>query len=420
MLKIGGNKVKCEIIAVGTELLLGCILNTNAQYLSEKMAELGIDVHFQTVVGDNLERVKGALKAGLQRADIIITSGGLGPTDDDLTKEAVSEALGLKLLPHEPSLTKLKEFFKKINRPMDECNLKQGYLPEDCIILNNNNGTAPGVMLDKDNKIIVLLPGPPKELIPMFEDSVYEYLRKKSNSLLKSRTLRIVGIGESNIQGILKDVFDSQTNPTIAPYAKSGEVHLRITAKSSSLEEADRLIEGLEKTVRERLEGNIYGTDYETLEGVVNKLLTEGGLTISCAESCTGGLLSQRLTSVPGASKCFMNSIITYSNESKEEFLGVKHSTLEKHGAVSEETALEMAEGIRRVSGTDVGISITGIAGPDGGTEEKPVGLVYIGISCMGATEVHKCLFTGGRDKIRYNTSTKALDIIRRILLKKM
>ncbi|MFZ5353756.1 MAG: competence/damage-inducible protein A [Bacillota bacterium] len=411
--------MKCEIISVGTELLLGSIVNTNAQYLSLKMAELGIDVYHQLVVGDNFERVKQALEESLKRSDMVITTGGLGPTDDDLTKEAVSAALKLKLVLHKQSMDKLEELFRRINKPMSQCNKKQALVPEGCRVLENNNGTAPGIYVEKNEKIVIMLPGPPSELKPMFEDSIMPILISKSGSIIKSRTVRIVGIGESEVQEQLRDIFDSQTNPTIAPYAKSGEVHLRITAKTEAAAEAEELNEIMLQKVAKVLGDNIYGYDEENLESAVIKLLQHSNITISCAESCTGGLLSQRLTSVPGASKSFMNSIVTYSNEAKMKFLGVEEQTLSSHGAVSSETAYEMAEGIRRVSGTDIGVSITGIAGPDGGSAEKPVGLVYIGISYKDKTEAHKFLFSGNREKIRYYSSTRALDLIRRTLLNK-
>ncbi len=409
--------MRCEIVAIGTELLLGNILNTNAKYLSEKLAELGIDLYYQTVVGDNLSRVSDTFRKAMERSDIVIATGGLGPTDDDLTKEGLCHALNIGMSVHEQTLAKIESFFKSINRPMAECNKKQAYIPEGAQIIENNNGTAPGILLKAKAKLFVLLPGPPNELYPMFENSVYPYLKGNAKYLLKSRMLRIVSVGESTVQEQLKDIFDNQTNPTIAPYAKSGEVHLRITAKAESEDLADVMINEMESKVRNILGDNIYGCDQESLEAVVIKLLQNKNKTISLAESCTGGLISQRLTSVPGASKCFMNGIVTYSNEAKQKFLGVNEATLRKHGAVSSETAYEMAEGIRKVSGTDIGLSITGIAGPDGGTAEKPVGLCYIGISYDEKVETYKLMFGGNREKIRWNSSIKALDIVRRIII---
>jgi len=409
--------MKCEIIAVGTELLLGNIVNSNARYLSERLAELGLDVYYHVTVGDNLTRLKEVITKSLERSDIIITTGGLGPTDDDLTKEGVAEALGLKLVPHKYSLDKIEDMFKAINSPMAECNRKQGYIPEDAIVLENNNGTAPGIIIELDRKAVILLPGPPKEMMPMFDQQVYPYLKAKSDCLIVSKTLRVVGVGESKIQEMLQQIFDTQSNPTVAPYAKDGETHLRITAKCNEKAEADELIIDMEKRIEDILEDNIYGYNDETLEYVVYKLLKEKNMTVSFAESCTGGMISSRLTNVPGVSSVFMNSIVTYSNEAKMKFLNVKEDTLNKFGAVSSETALEMAKGIQKVSGTDIGISVTGVAGPDGGTVEKPVGLFYIGIAIRDKVETYRFLYPSSREKIRWNATTRALDLLRRALI---
>jgi nicotinamide-nucleotide amidase len=409
--------MKCELIAVGTELLLGSIVNSNARYLSERLAELGIDVHYHIVVGDNLNRLREVIETSLDRSDIIITTGGLGPTDDDLTKEGVAEVLGLKLLPHQQSLDKIQGYFKATNRPMPECNKKQGYIPEGSKVLENNNGTAPGIMVERDNKVVILLPGPPKEMMPMFTEHVFPYLKAKSDFIIKSKTLRVVGVGESAIQEMLQHIFDTQSNPTIAPYAKDGEVHLRITAKCQKNEDADYLLNNMEAQISSVLKNNIYGYDDESLEYIVYKLLKQKNMTVSFAESCTGGMISSRLTNVSGASKVFMNSIVTYSNEAKIKFLGVKEETLLNHGAVSAETAIEMARGIKQVSNTSIGISVTGIAGPDGGTVEKPVGLFYIGVATEDKAEAHKFCFPASREKVRWNAATRALDILRREIL---
>lgn len=409
--------MKCEIIAVGTELLLGNIVNSNARYLSERMAELGLDVFYHITVGDNLTRLKEVITKSLERSDIIITTGGLGPTDDDLTKEGVAEALGLKLVPHQYSLDKIEGLFKASNRPMAECNLKQGYIPEGAIVLENNNGTAPGIIVELEGKAVILLSGPPKEMMPMYEQQVYPYLKGKSDCLIISKTLRVVGVGESKIQEMLQHIFDTQSNPTVAPYAKDGEVHLRITAKCNVKAEADELVNAMEKKITAILGDNIYGYNDESLEYVVYKLLKEKAMTVSFAESCTGGMISGRLTNVPGVSSVFMNSIVTYSNEAKMKFLNVKEETLSKFGAVSSETALEMARGIQKVSGTDIGVSVTGIAGPDGGTAEKPVGLYYIGIAIKDNLEAYRFLFPSSREKVRWNAATRALDLLRRALI---
>jgi len=411
--------MKCEIIAVGTELLLGNIVNTNAQYLSQKLADLGIDVYYHAAVGDNLQRLSNTIKEGLLRSDLIITSGGLGPTVDDLTKEGVADALGIDLLPDEATIKRIEGMFKAMGRTMTENNVKQGYIPEGAAILENDNGTAPGVLVEKDGKIVIMLPGPPKELYPMFEDKVLPYLRTKIKSTIRSRMLRVTGVGESAAEDMLKEIFKTQINPTIAPYAKDGEVHLRITAKAGTAEEADVMIDGMEAQVREILGDNIYGCDEETLEEVVVKLLRQNNLTLALAESCTGGLVANRITDVPGASETLMYGVVSYSNEAKMKLLGVKEETLKAYGAVSSETAEQMAVGVRRILNTDLGVSITGIAGPGGGSKEKPVGLCYLGIAYGEAVEVHKLNFTGNRKKIKWNTGSRALDLLRRKLLEK-
>lgn len=409
--------MKCEIIAVGTELLLGNIVNSNARYLSEKLAELGVEVYYHITVGDNIGRLKEAIETSLKRSDIIITTGGLGPTDDDLTKDGVAEALGLKLIPHKQSLEKLEGYFKEANRPMPECNKKQGYIPEGSVVLENDNGTAPGIMIEKDGKVIILLPGPPKEMMPMFANQVYTYLKAKSGFVIRSKTLRIVGVGESTIQEKLQYIFDMQSNPTVAPYAKDGEVHLRITAKCKNEVEANIKLQEMEAKITNILQKSIYGYDDESLEYIVYRLLKEKNMTLSIAESCTGGMISGRLTNVSGVSSVFMNSIVTYSNEAKIKFVNVKEDTLIKYGAVSAETAQEMAKGIMIVSGTDIGLSVTGIAGPEGGTTDKPVGLFYIGIAIGDVVETHRFYYPGSREKIRNNATTRALDILRKKLL---
>lgn len=409
--------MKGEIIAVGTELLLGNIVNTNAQYLSQKLADLGIDVYYHVVVGDNLKRLTETIKTSLERSDIVITSGGLGPTADDITKEGAAQAMGLKLLPDEESIERIKKMFSSTGRIMTENNIKQGYIPEGAVVLENNNGTAPGVLIEKEGKIVIMLPGPPKELYPMFESKVLPYLKSKTDSTIRSKVLRVIGVGESAVEHILKDIFDSQANPTIAPYAKDGEVHLRITAKTGIPEEADSLIAEMEQKVRAILDDNIYGCNEETLEEAVLKLLQKKNLTISLAESCTGGLVASRLTDIPGASASLISGVVSYSNESKINILKVKEDTIRKYGAVSPQTAEEMAVGAKKLSNTDIGLSITGIAGPDGGSAEKPVGLCYIGIAIGKSVNVQKIMLTGNRNRIRWGSSSRALDFLRRVLL---
>ncbi|MGE4283824.1 MAG: competence/damage-inducible protein A [Clostridia bacterium] len=409
--------MNAEIIAVGTELLLGQILNTNAQYLSVELSQLGIDVFYQTVVGDNQKRLEEALQNALDRTDIVILTGGLGPTKDDLTKETVAQIMGLSLVPHQESLDRIKSFFHKMHRVMTNNNEKQALLPEGSIVLLNDNGTAPGCIIEKNGKTIVMLPGPPKEMQPMFKQSVYPYLRNKSPYIIHSHVLRIFGIGESALEEQLADIFESQSNPTIAPYAKQGEVTLRITAKCEDVENAEKLIQPVEDEIRSRLGITVYGVEEESLEEVTCRLLMDKGVSVATAESCTGGLLSERFTSIPGISKCFHMGAITYSNDSKAELLGVSSHTLDRYGAVSSQTALEMADGIRKKSDADIGISVTGIAGPGGGSQEKPVGLVYIGISTPDKKWYKELHLTGNRERIRNMIVMNTLDIIRKHLL---
>lgn len=407
--------MKAEIIAVGTELLLGDIVNSNAQFLAKELATLGVDVYHQTVVGDNEERILKSFKDAFDRCDLIITTGGLGPTKDDLTKELAAQYFGKELILHEESWYEIQQYFIKSGRNVEGNNKKQAYLPEGCIIMPNPNGTAPGAIIEgENNKTIVVLPGPPKEMKPMFNNHVVPYLIEKTDTVLVSKILRVFGVGEALMEELVSDLIENQTNPTIAPYAKEVDVTLRLTAKGRNQEEAQKLIEPLEMEVRKRLGNSIYGDGETTLEDVVGKLLVDKGLTISTAESCTGGMVAAALVNYSGISSAFMEGAVTYSNEAKMARLGVNKETLDEFGAVSEETAIEMAEGIARTAGTNIGISTTGIAGPGGGTDEKPVGLVYVGLSINGKTEAKKFNFNGDRQKIRLRTMMNALDWLRR------
>ena len=413
----GGITVKAEILSVGTEILLGDIVNTNAQYLAKRLADLGISVYHQSVVGDNPERLFEGFRLALSRADLVITTGGLGPTKDDLTKEIAFEYFGKESVVHEDSLKVLKSHFKDINRPMTQNNLKQAYFPGDVIILPNNNGTAPGCIIEEDEKVVVLLPGPPREMKPMFEDSVVTYLQKYQQGVLLSKVLRVVGVGESSAAEILEDILDNQTNPTVAPYAKDGEVTFRITAKADTYEEAEILIEPMEAEIRSRLGSNIYGEGNTTLESVLCEMLVNKKLTIATAESCTGGMVASTLINYPGISSVFMESAVTYSNEAKINRLGVKAETLDKYGAVSSEVAAEMAQGIAKTAGTSIGLSTTGIAGPEGGSIEKPVGLVYVGLYMNGEVKTKMLRLSGDRQRIRQRATMQLLDWLRRELL---
>jgi competence/damage-inducible protein CinA-like protein len=316
--------MKAEILCVGTELLLGDIVNTNAQYIAKRLAELGITVYHQTVVGDNPKRLKEAYKLAFNRADLVINTGGLGPTKDDLTKEIAAEYFGKKLILNEEELKKIEGYFIKINRKMSESNKKQAYLPENSTIIPNKNGTAPGCIIDEKGKIVVLLPGPPREMKPMFENTVIPYLKKYENGVLYSKVLRVIGVGESAAEEMMRDIIDSQTNPTIATYAKDSEVTFRITAKGDNDKQAKKMIEPMESEIRKRLGDNVYAEGETCLENVLAEMLVNKNITIAAAESCTGGMVSSKLINYPGISSVFMEGAVTYSNEAKMHRLGVK------------------------------------------------------------------------------------------------
>ncbi|GAA0126657.1 competence/damage-inducible protein A [Clostridium sp. CTA-19] len=408
--------MKCEIIAVGTELLLGDILNTNAQYLSRRLSELGIFCYHQSVVGDNPQRLKETYELAFKRADLVITTGGLGPTKDDLTKEISFEFFKKESVLHEESLKRIEDRFEKMGREMAKNNIKQAYFPKDAIVLRNDNGTAPGCIINENNKILINLPGPPKEMKPMFEESVVPYLSNFQNVILISKVLRVIGIGESSAEEMISHIIENQTNPTVAPYAKDGEVTFRITATAENENKAKELIVPIEEKLKEIFKENLYGEGDDTLEDVLGKILVENNLTVSTAESCTGGLLGAKLINYPGISAVFLEGAITYSNDAKMRTLGVKEETLKEFGAVSSETAKEMAEGIAKRCGARIGISTTGIAGPGGGTDEKPVGLVYVGVYIDGEVSTKKLNLLGNRQQIRNRATQCALDFLRRKL----
>ena len=410
--------MKAEIICVGTEILMGNIVNTNAAYISAGLAGLGISCYYQSVVGDNDTRLKEVFDEASKRADIVILSGGLGPTEDDLTKETVSNAIGKKLILDEKAWKQIQKFFEKRNLKLTDNNKKQAYVPEGSKVLYNKNGTAPGIITEGDNVTAILLPGPPGELIPMWDNQVVPYLRSISGEAFYSETVKICGSGESFVETDLKDLIDKQTNPTIATYAKTGEVHVRVTAKADSEKEAHKLVKPVVKEIKKRFGSKIFTTDESvTLEASVMQLLNENRMTLATAESLTGGMVTSRLINVPGASEVIKMGFITYSNKSKRKYLGVKRSTLEKSGAVSEQCAKEMVKGCAAAAKADAAISLTGIAGPDGGTDEKPVGLTYIGVSVLGKIKVKKYLFSGEREKIRESATASALTLLRQCLL---
>lgn len=403
----------CELISVGTEILLGDILNTDAQYLSKELAKLGISVIHQSTVGDNRGRLLAQLDEAAKRSDIIILSGGLGPTPDDLTKEVCCEFFGKGMFLHEPTVEKIKEYFRSKGIEMAQNNLKQAMLPKDCVIFPNDNGTAPGMAIEKDGVHILVLPGPPRELKPMFQNCAVPYLMQFSDRIIVSHNIRTFGIGESSMAERVNDLFDAQ-NPTVAPYAKDGEALLRVTAMAKTKEDAEGLCEPIIEEIKKRLDAYVYGVDYNCIEEAVVGMLKEHHLKIATAESCTGGLIAKRITDVPGASEVFECGIISYANGIKHKVLGVSEDDLNKYGAVSEPVAKQMAQGALKVSGADIAVSVTGIAGPDSDSTGKPVGLVYIGLADKENVWVRE-IRTSRRDRSynRYVSASNALDMIR-------
>lgn len=419
-----------EIISVGTELLLGDILNTNAQYLSKELANLGLNVYKQVTVGDNIDRLVNCFKDAFEisGADMVITTGGLGPTGDDITKEAAAKYFGQELILDEKSWEEIKEKCAKFSGGMDkipENNIKQAMFPKEADIIKNDHGTAPGALFKKDSKKILVMPGPPREMKAMFVEQVLPILQGNSNVILKSKYIRFFGIGESALEIELKQILEEQTNPTVALYAKDSEVMIRVTAGADSAEECDKLLDSKIKEISDICGKYIYLIGDDTISSsqtemdkVVAKLLVEKDLTISVAESCTGGLVASNLINYPGISKVLLEGCVTYSNEAKMIRLGVKKETLDKYGAVSSQTAKEMAEGIAKSLNSDIGVSTTGIAGPDGGSDEKPVGLVYFGIYYKGETFSVRRIFSGDRIKVRERAAREALNQVRLLLLK--
>lgn len=403
----------CELISVGTEILLGDILNTDAQFLSIELAKLGISVIHQSTVGDNRERLLAQLKEAAKRSDIIILSGGLGPTPDDLTKEVCCEFFGKKMFLHEPTVEKIKTYFSTKGMEMAQNNLKQAMLPKDCVIFPNDNGTAPGMAIEKDGVHILVLPGPPRELKPMFRNCAVPYLMQFSDRIIVSHNIRTFGIGESSMAEKVNDLFDAE-NPTVAPYAKDGEALLRVTAMARTKEEAENLCKPVINEIKNKLDGFVYGVDYTCIEEAVIEKLKEKHIKVATAESCTGGLIAKRITDVPGASEVFDCGIISYANEIKHRVLGVSEDDLNKYGAVSEPVARQMAQGALKVSGADIAVSVTGIAGPDSDSTNKPVGLVYIGLADRDNVWVRE-LRTSRKDRSynRYVSASNALNMIR-------
>ena len=406
--------MNAELIAVGTEILLGDIVNTDAQLISQGLSELGINVFYQTVVGDNPARLRHVVETARDRADIIITTGGLGPTLDDLTKETLAAVFGKKLALHQPSLDRIKDFFQTIGREMTPNNEKQAWLPEGCTVFVNEWGTAPGCAFEAYGKHVLMLPGPPRECNPMWKECAMPYLYQLAGGCIVSRNIRVFGLGESNMEAILHDMMAESKNPTIAPYAKTSECFARVTAKADTPEQCETLLEPVVEKICGLLGEDVYGVDVDSLEQVVGDGLRQRGLTLAVAESCTGGLLSKRITDIPGCSDYYLGGVCSYANSVKMNVLGVKKETLDTVGAVSPEVAEQMAEGVARALGADVGVGTTGIAGPGGGTDDKPVGLVYISVWYKGQHFTRKMQSMNGRDRIRMQAASTALDLIRR------
>ncbi len=409
----------CEILSVGTEILLGDILNTNSRYLSVELAKLGISVLRHTTVGDNAERLAAALRTALGRSDIVIATGGLGPTADDITRDVCCEVMGFELTLDNSIAKKIKDYFDSKGYDMPESNLRQAYVPVGGTVFINNHGTAPGLGLKKNGKCVAILPGPPYEMAPMFQESVVDFLSEYADGAIVSHTVRTMGIGESAMAELCADLLEAE-NPTVAPYAKKGEALLRVTAKAHSREDAEELCGPVLEEIKKRLGGYVYGIDSQSIEERVVELLKENKMTIATAESCTAGYIPKRITDIAGASSVFEFGAITYSNDIKEKVLGVKKETLIEHGAVSEYTAREMAAGIRRVSGADIGISVTGIAGPGSDGTNKPVGLCFI---ALDAEDVQVCekIETGKNDREynRWVTASRALNLARKYIEEK-
>ncbi len=402
-----------ELISVGTELLLGDIVNTDAAFIARRLAALGITCYHQQTVGDNPARLRDSLKLAASRSNFVILTGGLGPTYDDLTKEVAAELLGKALALHEESLRRIEELALRRGFPMTENNRKQAMLPEGCVVFRNDYGTAPGMAIESEdgNLVLILLPGPPRECEPMFVEQVEPYLAKFSDTILFSRVVNIFGMGESKVETVLRELMLTSVNPTIAPYAKDGEVQLRVTASAHTREECERLCDEAIEKIRATAVGEfIYALDSAGLEYALVPELAARGLKIACAESCTGGYVAKRLTNVSGASDVLDGSIVTYANSVKENFLHVSRETLDTHGAVSRECALEMARGVRELFGADIGVSTTGIAGPTGGTPSKPVGTVFVAVSTASGEECRELHIPGAtREYVRYLSASHAL-----------
>lgn len=405
-----------EIVSVGTELLMGQVVNTDAQYIAQRLAPLGFQVYYHTTVGDNAQRLTAVVHQAIERSDVVVFTGGLGPTDDDLTKETVAAALGLLVEPVPEEVERLKRLFAERGWSMTPNNLKQANFPRGSLILPNPNGTAPGCIMTAADKTAILLPGPPRELCPMFDIHVMPYLERMSGAKLFSRELHIFGMGEAELTYRIRDIIENQTNPTVAPYVKTGEVTLRVTALCQSEEEGEALVQPMIDEIVRRVGDLVYSTAGESLPEACARLLIDNGLTLAVAESCTGGLVASQLVDIAGSSRFLLEACVTYSDAAKRNRLGVRTETLERFGAVSEQCALEMADGMRASSGASCALAVTGYAGPDGGAKDRPVGTVFIALSAPGDTQVKRLQLYGDRARIRAVAALHAYDMLRRVL----
>ena len=408
--------MNAEIICIGTELLLGNIVNTDATDVAQTLSEMGISVYRYTAVGDNPERLAEVVQAAARRADLLITTGGLGPTLDDLSKQTVAAAFGKKLVHHPECEADIRAYFERLHRPMTPNNLLQAMLPEGCTVLKNDWGTAPGCVFDAEGVKVIMLPGPPRECRAMLRYRVAPYLKSLSGQTIHSRYVHIFGMGESQVESLLHDLMEQSSNPTVAPYAKEGEVMLRITAAASSQAEAETMIEPVAAQIRTVLGPLIYTEEYDSLEQTCLNLLRQAGKTLATAESCTGGYIAKRMTDLPGSSAVFVGGVVAYTVPVKEQLLGVPAGLIERCGVVSVEVAAAMAEGVRARLGSSFGIGVTGLAGPDGDGSNRPVGLVYVALSNGNNTWVRAIQQTGERERVRYIAGHHAFDMLRRVL----
>lgn len=411
--------MNAEIVCIGTELLLGHIVNSNASYIARKLAELGIDHYFQTTVGDNPQRLSSTIRTALSRSDIVITTGGLGPTIDDITANVIAKTIDRKLILERAVLKDVADYFKRQNKKIPKDSLRQALIPEGAKWLKNPYGTAPGLIIEQGAKILIALPGPPREMGPMVEDHVVPYLRSRSKAgqILKSKSLKLTGLVEAKVNQKVKDLLRLSGPVQVGIYARLGEVELKVMVKEKNEKSADNEIKKLERIIRKRVGSHVYGVDDETLEGAVGNLLAKRKKTVAVAESCSGGLMANLITNISGASKYFKSGIVAYSNDSKVNDLDVPADVIKKNGAVSPQVAKKMAAGIRNRANVDIGIAVTGIAGPKGATKKKPVGLVFIALSTKKKSNCRQFNFSGLRTEVKLQTAQAALNMLRCELL---